>query len=115
MKFLIFFFIAFGLSEAFKLDCDFVYGADRNKVYACLVKNRFLDDNGDHEVTEIGGQHQDSKTNENVTTFLMEYRNIDFIPKGIGKFFKNLNHISMTQCKVEKISKADFEQFGELN
>lgn len=65
-------------------------------------------------VTEVSQNHNSGRSNRHVTSVLITNQNIGFVPRGIGKFFPNLESLHMSNTGVEDISYYDIESLPML-
>lgn len=97
--------------ESVILECNFE--DDPHLGYMCDVKNEDLIISGDErEITSVSGQHQVGKTNDDVTFFFSDYRKLNFFPRGISNFFRNIKNIQVGFANIHELTSKDLEQFG---
>lgn len=65
-------------------------------------------------IDELGGSHASEKTFDDVTLFSVWSQICHYIPKGIDKFFKNLEFIEFGKCGLKAVSDEDFKPFTKL-
>lgn len=100
-----------GEVQSLILECQFeslpFYG------YSCKAKNRELVlSKDDREITEVKGQHSDQKTHDDVKCFTAEAM-IKYFPRGLAKFFKNIDCIDIQHSNLQEIKKDDLKEFGD--
>jgi Leucine rich repeat len=107
-------FLFFGLCNGITLECKYDTGswAHLGNVYICYAKVGQL--NTGHAVTGVSGSHASGKTNDDVKAIRIEHQALDFIPRDVNKYFKNIQGLFMLYTKVKFISKFDLQQFPEL-
>jgi hypothetical protein len=66
------------------------------------------------KVTQVSEGHIETFANQDVKMISIDNQPYNKIPQGIEKFFPNLQGISVKDCKVENITKADLEPFPNL-
>jgi hypothetical protein len=82
-------------------------------IYSCEAKilHFGLDES---KVTQVAEGHIETFANQDVKLINIDNQPYNKIPQGIEKFFPNLQGISVKDCKVENITKADLEPFPNL-
>lgn len=99
-------------SQSLGLDCEYLTNNDLT--YQCDVKNKELITSKDNrEITKVQGDHIWRFTNDRVQYFKAYEKQVKFFPRGLTKFFKNLNSISIHYGNLQEITKFDLEEFGE--
>lgn len=93
--------------ESLTLKCNFeitIYNAQN--FYTCrALKFNNEDENG--KVVEVVGEHLDGNSNSNVEALIMDGK-LKFLPTNLNEIFKNLVRIEVTNSKLEKIKKDNF-------
>lgn len=116
MNFLFFLFVSISFwftAESFVIECEtfFTY---RDFDYTCDVGNRRYNVSGsDTEITEIRGEHKIGKTDDDVKGIYSPNGRINFIPKDLIKFFKNIEHVWIGGTNIEVVTKEDFLKIGK--
>jgi hypothetical protein len=91
--------------------CDF---KERSWGYSCGVENSpFITTKHDREVSEVQGHHLSQNTASNVIYFECSARTVFFFPRGLTKFFRNIERIHFGSGHLKKITKEDLMQFGD--
>jgi len=49
-----------------------------------------------------------------VLGFIAKYQTIQFFPKGLDKYFKNIKLIIIKSCQLKEIHQSDLKVFGDL-
>lgn len=103
---------------AFNLECRFYtdHGwAAFEKIYQCKVKNDPNITSPENVlVTSINGTHKRGKSNDDVLGFWIHNKTVNFFPRGIEKFFKNLQLIAIQSSRLKTISSTDLQPFPNL-
>lgn len=73
----------------------------------------FIFDNG-RFVTSVSSNHQAGRSNRHVQSLMITNQNIGFVPRGIGKFFPNLESLHLSNAGVEDLSYYDIESLPML-
>jgi Leucine rich repeat len=107
-------FLFFGLCNGISLECEYntANWLHLGNVYYCEAKVGQL--NAGHAVTGVSGNHASGKTNDDVKAIQIMNQALDFIPRDVNKYFKNIQGLSMWNAKLKVISKFDLQQFPEL-
>lgn len=96
-------------SEGIVLDCIF----DTSELYRCNVQTAVLTTSKDcREITKIRGYHLSGKTNDDVKEIGLNNKTINFLPRGITKFFKNMEIIHFYNSNLKEVTKYDLKEFG---
>jgi len=114
-----------GSSTSTNIECDYgisSYDPDdlflkfRNfEIYFCWGTNNLnITTEESAEINSISGTHEDSKVNDDVLGFDVGFNTIQFFPKGLDKFFKNLKVINIHDCKLKEIHQSDLKVFPNL-
>lgn len=92
------------------LNCDYLtFGAS----YQCIVKNIPVI-KSQTLFTNALGNHENLRSNDDVTWITISNGTMDYFPKGIDKIFKNLNGIRITNVDLKKIKQEDIKKFPKL-
>jgi Leucine-rich repeat (LRR) protein len=105
---------AFEHSEALFFDCTYstTSYSYAGSVYECDAK--VLVFNSADTVERVTQHHASGKSNDDVTSLLMDTRNLPKFPKNIEKFFPNLKVFEIFKSGLTKISSDDLMQFPNL-
>lgn len=110
--FLVFLAIFLGGSESSLLECEFIDHSEAG--YYCNVKNNeFITSRDNQEITEVRGQHLDGKTHDDVFTFVALNKKVDFFPRGLTNYFKNIKHIVIAKTNLQEITIDDLKEFSD--
>jgi hypothetical protein len=63
-------------------------------------------------ITSVNGQK--NLNGSNYITIDIDDQVVNFIPEGLGKFFPNIEGLSITASKLKKVEKKDLQQFPNL-
>lgn len=97
--------------ESIELECD--YNNYATLGYCCVVKNsELITSKNDRQITEIKAQNL-LHSSDDVTCFYASGVKINFFPRGLTKFFKNISNIQIWSANLQEISKDDLKEFGE--
>lgn len=99
--------------EAIEVECDFFDYAFMH--YTCGVKNPVLITlKDDRTITsmKMKRQHWIRRSDESVTGFQAYGTVVKFMPRGILKFFKNIEFIGIVDAGLEEVTKEDLKDFG---
>jgi len=66
------------------------------------------------QIGSITGEHQVSKSNDNVNAFHVVEKTLNYFPKGLDLYFKRLQAILIWTCKLKQIRQSDLKPFTEL-
>jgi len=84
-------------------------------IYRCYVNNNpKIITKESAEINLIIGTHENSKSNDDVIGFDAREKTINFFPKGLDKFFKNLKLIYINTCQLKEIYQSDLKVFPNL-
>jgi hypothetical protein len=98
-----------GGSESLVLECEF-----EDDPYGCLVQNSELITSKDIQtIFEVRGQHESGKNNNDVNFFYSHNKKVKFFPRGLTKFFRNIEKVQIYHGKLQEITKEDLKQFGD--
>jgi len=101
------------------IQCNF-YNNDFNyavlgKIYRCFVQNELNIISPETAVIDsITGPHQGFNDNDQVIGFHSRGQNIQYIPKNLDKFFKNIKSIDIVYGRVKEIHQSDLKPFPKL-
>ncbi|KAL7013373.1 hypothetical protein ACKWTF_015359 [Chironomus riparius] len=83
--------------------------------YGCFVSNKL---NIVHKqltsVKVTSGSHKADRSNDDVFGFYAGNRNTQYFPKGLDKFFKNLNTISIYNGPLSELTQDDLRPYSKL-
>lgn len=80
--------------------------------YRCFVQSLTITSKNNRTITEVIGEHEKGRTNDDVVYLFSILKTIRFIPLEVGTFFKNLETIRISMAGLRGIESSDFEQFG---
>jgi len=84
-------------------------------IYYCYVyDNPNIKTEESAEISEISGGNWYLQSNDDVLGFYAISRTIQFFPKGLDKFFKNLKLIHISSCQLKEIHQSDLKVFPNL-
>jgi len=84
-------------------------------LYLCDVNNNpniITEESAD--ISSVNGIQEGSKSNDDVLGFYALSRTIQFFPKGLNKFFKNIKMITISSCQLKEIHQSDLKVFPDL-
>lgn len=114
MKIISALFVAFVtfLSGCKSLVIDCSYNANPN--YYCDTQNTHVTISKEcREIAGIRGFHSIGKTNDDVQTIYYQSKTVTYFPRGITKYFKNIDHVHLHTTNLKEITKEDLKEFGE--
>lgn len=112
LNFLLFFLIAIlCIVESVKLMCNFEVDADHG--YLCKATNLQILSKSDRMITELTGDHQKDKTDDDVKFFSSDSNVVRFFPLNLSHIFKNLESVQIETSTLSDIYSSDLKQFGE--
>lgn len=86
-----------------------------NDHYTCNVQNDLnIATLEDAVITSVTGSHMNGRTNNDVDSIYIKYKNVKHFPKNLEKIFKNLRIISITNSNLMTIYQSDLKPFPEL-
>jgi len=104
----------FGSTQSVSYQCEFSttsFGT-LGTIYRCYVQNSvnitFLDE---AQVDSISGTHLTGKNNDNVEAFSVDKGQMNYFPRDLNKFFKNLKGIQIYSIKVKEVYQHDLKDF----
>lgn len=112
MNFSLFFLITiFYVVESVKLLCNFE--TDDIHGYLCRAKNLQILSKNDRIISEVSGDHQSNKTNDDVVFFSSDLNVVRYFPLNLSHFFMNLESIQIEHSTLSEIHSSDLKEFGE--
>lgn len=94
--------------SAVVLECEFGYD------YSCLVNNPTLIlSKDDRAITAVNGGHETNRTNDDVNNFYSYGRKINYFPREVTKFLKNIETVNLNYAGLKELTKDDLQQFGD--
>jgi Leucine-rich repeat (LRR) protein len=96
--------------ESLVIDCNY----DNSSLYFCSVQNNPVTTSKDsRDITGVRGTHQSGQTNDDVTKFIIHDKTTNFFPRGITKYFKNIDYVHINYANLKEITKEDLKEFGD--
>jgi len=84
-------------------------------IYLCYVDNNpYIYSEDSAQINGVSGRHDGYKNNDNVNGFHAELKTIQFFPKGLEKFFKNIKMIDLYFCQLKELYQSDMKAFPHL-
>lgn len=99
------------------IDCGFYddYWGKIGDHYTCNVQNNLnIDTFKDSFISSVKGTHNDGRTNDDVASIDISFKNVKHFPKNLEKFFKNLQGIWISNSNLEEIHQSDLKSFPKL-
>lgn len=99
------------LQCAFYMSHQYVTG----QVYQCQVAvDPFIKTHDSAQISSVTGRHYHSESNDDVIGFRADNKTIEYFPRGLEKFFKNLQLIEIYYCPIKEIYQADLKSLTNL-
>lgn len=84
-------------------------------LYTCTVQNDLqITSRQDSVITSVSGSHEINKINDNVKAIYITNKTINYFPRGLENFFKNLEVIDFVNTKLKEVCKSDLKPFPKL-
>ena len=84
--------------------------------YRCFVKNNLVIDSPEKvQIDAVSGTHISRKSNDGEIYFHIDGKPIQYFPRGIEKFFRNLKGIAIWGTKIKEIHQEDLKPYKNLN
>lgn len=97
--------------ESVVLECK--YEMELFGGYACIVMNpEPITSKCNREISQVQDQHLSGKSDNDVNVFWSLANKMNYFPRGLTKFFKNIQNVVIYHANLKEISKKDLEQFG---
>lgn len=106
------FLITLNLVTSVIIHCDYKDGSTYG--YKCDISYLQIISKDDRNITGITGSHKIGKSNADVKFLHSNAKIINFFPKNIENFFKNLETIWINNAKMQEISGEDLKVFTKL-
>ncbi|KAL7039935.1 hypothetical protein ACKWTF_000185 [Chironomus riparius] len=83
--------------------------------YRCSVDNHlFVDSPEKAQIDDISGTHMNGKDNNDEIYFHIRSKAVQYLPRGLEKFFKNVTGIAVWYDLLKEIHQFDFKPFKSL-
>jgi Leucine rich repeat len=105
----------FGLCNGIILDCTYKteIWITIGNIYFCDVKViRF--NNTNRAVTGVSQNHLSGKSDSDVKGITFNNQPMNFIPRNLSKYFKNIQGLEIQSASLKAVSKDDLQQFPDL-
>jgi hypothetical protein len=105
--------------HAFNLECEIKETSARSYFSTvrsgkeCDVTNLVLT-SPNQQITSVNGISGSNAIRNDVTGFYVQLQTMNYFPRGIEKFFPNIEAIYVQSCKLKAIKKEDLEKFTQL-
>ncbi|KAG5676525.1 hypothetical protein PVAND_006353 [Polypedilum vanderplanki] len=102
------------------LKCTFDYDLlwamfHRRPNYTCVINDGDIFGDFCVNITDVTGQHYENNTNDDVKGIVSRrVRKLNYIPRNIEKFFKNIIAMDLSFSNIQAISQDDFKSFPNL-
>jgi len=84
-------------------------------LYGCTVKNSLIIDSPSKaQINSVTGTHTGGKSDNDVAIFLISSGPIQYFPRGMDKFFKNLIGIGIYSTTIKEIHQDDLKPYTKL-
>lgn len=95
--------------EGVELFCEF---KNSDFGYMCNVKYLNITSKDDRTITNVTGNHEGGKSNNDIKFFSSQQHNVHFFPFDLAKYFNNLEIVQIKAANSFKIHNSDLQQFG---
>jgi len=105
------------LSESTSIECEYYTGEWKTlgNLYCCSVKkDPKITTRESATITSLSGEHKSGKTNSDVESFRVHAMTINYFPRGLEKFFKNIKAITVGFSNLKQIHQEDLKSFPKL-
>lgn len=99
-------------AHAITLKCQF--RIESKTEYECFIDSLEIHSRDNRNITQVTGAHAIGKSNDNVNGIRALHANIEFFPRGLEKFFKNLEYFHIWQSNLTEITGDDLKPFRRL-
>jgi hypothetical protein len=73
--------------------------------YLCEAQNpKLISSINNHEISEVQGQHLEGKFNDDVKFFKSNNKIVNFFPRGLTKYFKNVEEFEISYANLQIIT-----------
>lgn len=104
------------LAVSVRLNCRFEFSEPVEfvgEVYACNVGAIHVEASN-LTLERVDGSHMEGKSANDVKGMFVDTQKLQFIPKGLGEAFKNLEVLHILNSELKVITKEDLQQFPNL-
>ena len=112
-------FVCINLVLSLDIECDYGIFDSRyayGDKYRCLVKNNIdIDLRGEEEIKTITGTHMSGKSDDSDIHLHISSKAIQYFPRGMEKFYKNLKGIIIWHSQLKEIHQEDLKSYPDLN
>jgi len=83
--------------------------------YRCSVENYlFIDSPEKAQIDGVSGTHMSGKSDNDEIYFHIQSKSVQYLPRGLEKFFKNVTGIAVWYDLLKEIHQSDFKPFQKL-
>ncbi|XP_070508739.1 putative leucine-rich repeat-containing protein DDB_G0290503 [Chironomus tepperi] len=105
------------LSTSTTIECEYKTGdwfILQNVCYCAVIKNPNITTQEAAMVTSITGSHQSGNSNADVVGFVVQFETLNYFPRGLETYFKNLKGVEIYKCNLKEIHQEDLKPFSNL-
>lgn len=105
------------LSTSINVDCIYYTNSWTylDNIYWCFVTNDFTIKSRDTSmITSVSGTHSTGKDNDDIRGLSIVSKIVNFFPKGIEIFFKNIQILHIYSSNLQEITQSDISVFPKL-
>ncbi|KAL7012093.1 hypothetical protein ACKWTF_014625 [Chironomus riparius] len=105
------------LSASTSIECSYKthnWSIVKNAYFCSINNNLSITTRESATITSISGTHQSGKTNSDVDGFAVYSKTINYFPRGLETFFKNIKIIDISHCNLTEIHQEDLKLFPKL-
>jgi hypothetical protein len=104
--------------NAFNLECNFKEKSSSSWTYVksgkvCDVKNLVIS-SPNQQITSINGISGSNAIDNDVTALRVDGQTVNYFPRGLEKFFPNIEIMFVVDCKLKAITNQDLASFPQL-
>ncbi|KAG5683947.1 hypothetical protein PVAND_013203 [Polypedilum vanderplanki] len=102
-------------SYTFELNCNFSSDSivTIKSLYTCTAYNLHAT-HEDQTVSKVNGIHQNGKSFSDVKIFYAKFQNCEYFPRGLDKFFPNLEGIFIQKSNIQHLLPGDLDGLNKL-
>jgi hypothetical protein len=79
--------------------------------YTCQVQNQTV---SEKNIVKVTGDHKPNRSNDDVIGVRFDDCELEFVPTGLTKIFKNMKILLIFNSKIKKLNKEDFAEYSQI-
>ncbi|XP_070509035.1 putative leucine-rich repeat-containing protein DDB_G0290503 isoform X2 [Chironomus tepperi] len=105
------------MSTSTIIKCEYKTGAWKilkNNYYCLVIENTIITTQEAATVTSVSGSYNIEESDDDVVGFIVQFKTINYFPRGLETYFKNLKGIQISHSNLKEVHQEDLKPLPKL-